>query len=100
MTPKLTAFAERNAGFRQYCEQYNRAASSPETQDEYYRWVNEQMRQQGMIQGAVKKAEERAERRRTREIARSLLSSNMPIADVAKHTGLSEDEIKKLCKDV
>jgi predicted transposase/invertase (TIGR01784 family) len=70
-------------------------ASSPETQDEYYRWVNEQMRQQGMIQGAVKKAEERAERR-TREIARSLLSSNMPIADVAKHTGLSEDEIKKL----
>ncbi|MDR1532183.1 MAG: hypothetical protein LBS62_08380 [Clostridiales bacterium] len=33
---------------------------------------------------------------KVRRIARSLLSHKMPTADVAKHTGLSEEEIKKL----
>jgi predicted transposase/invertase (TIGR01784 family) len=88
MTPELQAFAERNAGFRQYCDQYNRVAADPETQEEYYRWINEQMRQEGMKQGAVELA--------MREVARRALARNMQIADIAALTGLSEADIEAL----
>jgi predicted transposase/invertase (TIGR01784 family) len=92
MTPELQAFAERNTGFQQYCDQYKRAAADPETQKEYYRWINEQMRQEGMKRGAVEKAlkQERA------QIARSMLVDNIPIGTIAKYTHLSEEEIKAL----
>ena len=121
MTPELTLFAERNAGFQQYCEQYNRAASSPEIQEEYYRWINEQMRQQGMIQGAVDKAVRETKRAdelilqktmheaelilqeskreaelKLQQIARNLLAINMPVPDIAKMTGLTEEEIAQM----
>jgi hypothetical protein len=52
MTPELQAFATHDSGFQQYCQQYDRVAADPATLDEYYRWVNEQMRQAGMWEGA------------------------------------------------
>jgi hypothetical protein len=49
MTPQLQAYSERDAGFRQYCEQYGRVASDPETRHEYLLWY------EGLIQEAGEK---------------------------------------------
>jgi predicted transposase/invertase (TIGR01784 family) len=57
MTPQLQAYSERDAGFRQYCEQYGRVASDPETRHEYLLWY------EGLIQEA-------GERHAAEEIAR------------------------------
>ncbi|MDR1205643.1 MAG: hypothetical protein LBL26_09225, partial [Peptococcaceae bacterium] len=58
MTPELQTFMNNDKGFQQYCAQYHRVASDPIIQDEYYRWLNEQMRQQGMIAAAKKEGEQ------------------------------------------
>jgi hypothetical protein len=60
MTPELQTFMNSDKGFQQYCAQYRRVASDPKTQDEYYRWINEQMRQRGMIAAAEKRVEKKA----------------------------------------
>jgi hypothetical protein len=60
MTPELQTFMNSDKGFQQYCAQYQRVASDPNTQDEYYRWINEQWRQQGMIDAAEKRGEKKA----------------------------------------
>jgi hypothetical protein len=52
MNAQLQQFAKTDDGFRQYCERYNLVAADPETRDEYYRWVNEQMRQWGIVRAA------------------------------------------------
>jgi hypothetical protein len=52
MNAQLQQFVKTDDGFRQYCERYNRVAADPETRDEYYRWVNEQMRQWGIVKAA------------------------------------------------
>jgi hypothetical protein len=61
MTPSLQPFMDSDKGFHQYCAQYHRVASDPAVQDEYYRWVNEQMRQQGMMIAAEERGEKRGE---------------------------------------
>jgi phage terminase small subunit len=45
MTPQLREFMNNDEGFQQYCAQY-------------HRWINEQMRQQGMIDAAQKTGEQ------------------------------------------
>jgi len=38
MTPELQTFAQEDAGFRQFCEQYKRVASDPKTRREYWNY--------------------------------------------------------------
>jgi hypothetical protein len=52
MHAQLQQFANKDAGFRQFCERYNRVAADPDTRNEYYDWVHEQMREWGMMEGA------------------------------------------------
>jgi len=47
MTPELQTYSDRDAGYRQFCEQYDLAAGDPETRDEYVLWVKEKMREYG-----------------------------------------------------
>jgi hypothetical protein len=61
MTPELRTFMDNDKGFQQYCAQYHRAAADPETQDEYYRWINEQMRQQSMMAAAEQRGRKAGE---------------------------------------
>jgi len=106
MTPALQPFTARDAGFAQYCERYNLAASSPRVRDEYFRWINEQMRQAGMMEGAreegyeagvragIEAGDTRGYNQAKLEAARSVLASGrhtpqevayilgLPVADV------------------
>jgi len=52
MYPELKKFAEYDAGYKQYCARFDRVAESRETRDEYMRWVDENIRQYGMLEGA------------------------------------------------
>jgi hypothetical protein len=52
MTPQLQTYSERDAGFRQYCDQYKRASADPNTQREYRIWQQEQIRLAGMTHAA------------------------------------------------
>jgi hypothetical protein len=88
MTPELQTFMNNDKGFQQYCAQYHRVASDPKTQDEYYRWINEQMRQQGMIAAAEKRGEKRGEER-GRKAERS------DIIAVLNELGISPDILRQ-----
>jgi predicted transposase/invertase (TIGR01784 family) len=100
MTPQLQTFAKKDAGFLQYCERYNRVASNPDVRDEYYRWVDEQMRQDGMRRAALAegldkgRAEGRAEARL--EDARNFLAMGLSPKQVAQGTGLPLADVKAL----
>jgi hypothetical protein len=52
MTPQLQAYSKKDAGFRQYCEQYERVSSDPEIREEYYIWVDGLMREAGIKHAA------------------------------------------------
>jgi hypothetical protein len=54
MTPALQEYAAADSGYTQFCEQYNLVSSDPETQDDYYRWIKDQMRQEGERRSMLK----------------------------------------------
>jgi hypothetical protein len=52
MTPGLQAFAERDAGFRQFNERYETVSADPQTRREYAMWFDEALREEGMLDWA------------------------------------------------
>jgi len=88
MTPALQEYAEYDAGYKQFCDQYNLVASSPQAIQEYYLWYKDRMREEGMMLAAIQQNSE--------EIARNLKQENVPYAVISKTTGLSVNEIENL----
>ena len=52
MTPAIEAFAAKNDGYRQFCQQYDLIATSQEAWDEYFAWINYHMRVEGELEWA------------------------------------------------
>ena len=52
MSPGLQAFAERDAGFRQFNDRYETVSADPETRREYALWFDEALREEGMLEWA------------------------------------------------
>jgi hypothetical protein len=63
MTPQLQTYSELDAGFRQFCRQYDKAASDPEVRREYASWFDGLMREAGIKHAA----EERVRRESKQE---------------------------------
>jgi hypothetical protein len=99
MNAKLQQFATMDEGFRQYCDQYNRVATDPETREEYYRWVSEQMRQQGILQAAREDGESRGELRRSREVAVTLLEMGLTPEQVSKGSKLPLEDVMAMARE-
>jgi predicted transposase/invertase (TIGR01784 family) len=99
MNAKLQQFVTADEGFRQYCEQYNRVAANPETREEYYRWVNEQMRQRGIIQAAREDGELRGELRRSHEVAETLLEMGLTSEQVSKGSKLPLEDVIAIARE-
>ncbi|MCL1878942.1 MAG: hypothetical protein FWF80_08785 [Defluviitaleaceae bacterium] len=116
VTPGLQAFADRDAGFRQFIDRYETVSADPETRREYAMWFDEALREEGMLDWArqevrdeyeprLAEAErkrkedlEEAERKRQedkKQIARNLKTKGMSIADIVEMTGLSTGEAEK-----
>ncbi|MDR1786701.1 MAG: PD-(D/E)XK nuclease family transposase [Spirochaetaceae bacterium] len=104
MTPELRAFTERDTGFQQYCKQYNRVASSPQTREEYLNWLDENTRQWAMAEW--KRTEGRAQgiaegiaqgvAQGKLEAAKSFLAMGLTPEQVAQGTGLPLADVKAL----
>jgi hypothetical protein len=93
MTPQLQEYSKRDAGFRQYCEQYGRVCSDPETREQYYWWIDGLMREEGIKHAAAQEDEQtRLEREKDlRETWLSILAvKNAELAE--KDTKLAEKD--------
>ncbi|GHU35379.1 hypothetical protein FACS1894105_03980 [Clostridia bacterium] len=90
MTPKLRDFAAKDAGFMQYCMQYKRVSAEPSVRKEYMRWVDESMRQAGMVQSARQEG--------IIHVAINMLRRKRPLGEISEDTGLPLEEIEKLKK--
>jgi len=108
MTQELRDFEVRDAGFRQFCELFGRAAADPETYNEYMRWVENLMyeddirqtaREDGIEEGievGIERGREEGKAEERNLIAKNLLSLNMSIDQVVKATGLTSEEVEGL----
>ncbi|GHV12599.1 hypothetical protein FACS1894219_05830 [Clostridia bacterium] len=108
MTPELQSFAQQDAGFKQYCKQYKLVASSKKTLLAYGRWMNENMREAGMMLSAEEKGEkkglvkgekigiEKGEKKAKTQVAINLLKNNVPLDIIASSIDLPFEEIEKL----
>ena len=47
MTPDLLLYAEHEPGYAQFCERYDLVASDPDTQNKYFWWYMDQLREEG-----------------------------------------------------
>jgi predicted transposase/invertase (TIGR01784 family) len=94
MSTPLQQFADADAGFRQFCERYKRVAADPKTRNEYYDWIHENMREQGMLAAA----REEGELRKSYEVARNFLNMGLTPEQVAKGAGLPLDEVMELTR--
>ena len=52
MFPELQAFAERDAGFKQFYDRYEIVSANPEARKEYVMWFDEALRIEGMLEFA------------------------------------------------
>jgi predicted transposase/invertase (TIGR01784 family) len=92
MDTRLDRFASTNPGFKQFENRFRQALADPEVMTVLRMEASERIRQSGMLQ-AAKKTE-------AKDIARSLLSANMPHADIAKHTHLTIAEVVQLAERI
>ena len=116
MTPGLQAFADRDAGFRQFIDRYETVSADPETRREYAMWFDEALREEGMLAWARQevrdeyeprlaeaerkhkedlKAASRKRKEDKKQIARNMKTKGMSIVDIVEMTGLSADEAKE-----
>jgi predicted transposase/invertase (TIGR01784 family) len=96
MTPQMQQFETWDTGFKQYCDRYDRVAANPATRDEYYRWIDEQIRQQGMILGAEERGREEGRMEEKLEVARNLFAMGFTSEQVSKGVRLPIDVVQKL----
>jgi predicted transposase/invertase (TIGR01784 family) len=112
MTPELQTFAKQDAGFRQFCEQYNRVASDPKTRREYLNWCGQMMidatkesmiraesraegRAEGITEG-IAKGIAKGQREKALEDAKAVLALGHTPEEVAKALGLPLADVKAL----
>ena len=104
MTSELKDFAERDTGFAQYCEQYQRVSTDPGTLDSYMRWIEDQMREQGMRAAAQHEGMEQGIKQGRDEqsvvIAHKLLEVGDSIEKVASVTGLSVHKLNEIKRQI
>ena len=112
MTPALQAYAKRDDGYQQFCEQYQLAAADPDTRDAYVNWILSIMKEEGMREGArieglregrlqgVKEGRLEGIKEGIKEqsiaIARNMLKRSRPIEEIIEDTGLTHDEIMSI----
>ena len=116
MTPGLQAFAERDAGFRQFNDRYEIVSADPETRREYAMWFDEALREKGMLDWArqevrdeyepklaeaEQKRKESEQKRKESEqkhksdkiqMARKMKDKKMSIKEIIEITGLTTKE--------
>jgi hypothetical protein len=63
VSPGLQAFAERDAGFRQFTDRYQTVSADPETRREYAMWFDEALREEGMLAWARQEGRDEVEPR-------------------------------------
>jgi len=83
MTPGLQAFAEKDAGFRQFNDRYETVSADPETRREYAMWFDEALRTEGMLDWVRQEVKD--------EYKQKILNS----ARVMKNEGVSNEIILK-----
>jgi predicted transposase/invertase (TIGR01784 family) len=88
MEPRLKPFAEEDPGFKQYRDRYGRVTTSREIRDEYFRWIDEQLHQAGLLGGARLEAK--------LEDAKNFLAMGLSAEEVAKGTGLPLADVQAL----
>jgi len=91
MTPKLQAFAKRDAGFQQFCDRYETVSASPETRREYVLWFDETLREEGMLDWARQEVRDEyeprlaeAERKRKEDLAEAQQKHKEDLADAQR----------------
>ncbi len=114
MTPQLQEYAERDKGYRQFCEQYKFAAADPQTRDEYFSWYKGLMheagirdagyvdgREEGLKEGhkegqmEERKKAEKEMFEKDRRIVMEMTNEGINDATIAKIIGFSVENISK-----
>jgi hypothetical protein len=100
MTPGLQTFVELDKGFLQYCERFGIVTADNDTRDEYFRWVNEQMRQAGMKAAAEQEGWDKGLRKGMRDAnlqaAKKLLARGFTPQEAADVTELPIEDVLML----
>jgi len=92
VTPALQEYAEKDAGYQQFCERYQFVSSDPKTRKEYMLWFNDRMREEGEKEWLIQTAQKDG----AIVIARNFLIIGRPVEEIAKATGLTIDEVSKI----
>ena len=103
MTPGLLAFADRDAGFRQFIDRYETVSADPQTRREYAVWFDEALREEGMLDWArqegrneVRDEYEQKRKNDSLSAARVMKSRGVPLDVIAEAYPSLADEIETL----
>ena len=109
MTPGLQAFADKDAGFRQFIKRYETVSADLQTRQEYAVWFDEALREEGMLDWARQEgrdeiiprlAESEQQRlkaeRKLLGAAKSMKDQGIPIATIKIAFPSLASEIEKL----
>ncbi|MCL2356859.1 MAG: Rpn family recombination-promoting nuclease/putative transposase [Defluviitaleaceae bacterium] len=95
MTPGLQAFADRDAGFRQFIDRYETVSADPETRREYAMWFDEALREEGMLAWARQEGRDEVEQKLLDGV-RSMKEQGIPIEAIKIAFPTLADEIETL----
>ena len=102
MNAGLQMFSERNAGFKQFCDQYSLVSADPSTQKEYARWLVDQMREDGIREAARLEGREegREEGVSLGEIKYCFIKLKRTVSQIADEFGIGQNEVTAALKQL
>jgi hypothetical protein len=80
MSPELQDYAQLDAGYRQFCDQYNLVASDPVSRREYHFWFLDRLSEAGTLMAAERIGMEKGierERQKAEKEKKDILSGNI-----------------------
>ena len=96
MTPELLSYAEREPGYFQFCQRYGLVSADPDTRHEYFLWLKDRWREEGVRITAMEEGLEQGQLKKlVNQIQRKKLKSKTR-QQIIDELELDEDDIEVL----
>ena len=104
MTPELLSCAEKEPGYHQFCQRYGLVSADPDTRHEYFLWLKDRWREEGVritameegLEQGLKQGLEQGQHKQLIKLIRHKKLESKSRQQIINELGLDEDDIKIL----
>ena len=96
MTPELLSYAEREPGYFQFCQRYGLVSADPDTRHEYFLWLKDRWREEGVRITAIEEGMEQGQLKKLAKLIQRKKLESKTRQQIIDELGLDADDVEVL----